>query len=101
MTYRETAIKVYELHNMGATYKQIAAELGLSPDQAFIMGSADIRSDVWRHCDDCGKEWHASVFPWQRYTFHRCVECAASEWPELTRGVAGMDYSDRSGCVSL
>ena len=80
MTYRETAIKVYELHNMGATYKQIAAELGLHINQAFIMGRADIRTNVVRKCEDCGKEWNASVFPWQRYTFHRCVECASREW---------------------
>ena len=83
MTYRETAIEVYKLHNMGATYEQIAADLGIDINKTFIMGRADIRTDVVRKCDDCGKEWHASVFPWQRYTFHRCVECASSEWVKV------------------
>ena len=79
MTYQETATKVYEMRNMGITYGQIAKELDLPKSEILLMGSADIRSDVRRKCDDCGKQWSASVFPWDKYTLHRCVECASIE----------------------
>ena len=80
MTYREQAVRVWELRNSGGTYQGIADELGLTKTQVHRMGGMDIRSEVHRHCDDCGKEWSALVFPWDTHTFRRCVECASVEW---------------------
>lgn len=83
MNERETATEVYALRNEGATFEEIGKKLDITRDRCWELWRMDLRQPVQWTCKDCGVTWSALLFPWQNYSLHRCVSCAAMEWQNV------------------